>query len=131
MASTTALETVQDYITDARVLMQDAVVPYRYDDASLLTGLNLALLEARRLRPDLFLGDLTTTRLDNVQFFNVVDTTAVEMEPPFRLAILSGLVAHALLRDQEDIQDERTLQMMTFFNGVLIGKAVTFPVQRG
>ena len=48
----TTLDTVQDYITDARVLLQDLISPYRYDDPSLLTALNVALLEARRLRAD-------------------------------------------------------------------------------
>jgi hypothetical protein len=54
MQLNTTLETVADYVDDARVLLLDQVQPYRYDDTSLLTALNVALLEGRRLRADLF-----------------------------------------------------------------------------
>ena len=37
----TTLDTVEDYITDARTLLLDTIAPYRYDDASLLVALNV------------------------------------------------------------------------------------------
>ena len=49
-----ALDTVQDYVSAARVLLQDTVAPYRYSDADMIAELNLAILEAKRVRPDLF-----------------------------------------------------------------------------
>lgn len=111
------LNTVQDYITDSRTLLQDVIVPYRYDDASLLVALNTALLEGRRLRPDLFVyhnhGDVPS--------FTTVDMTEVHMEGPFRMAFVFGTCAHALARDQEDTQDVRASRFMGIFNDLLIG----------
>ena len=42
-----ALDTVADYIHDARVLLQDEVAPYRYSDTQLVTSLNYAFMEAQ------------------------------------------------------------------------------------
>src|SRR5437879_6025050 len=100
--SSSALETVGDYVSDARTLLQDTVQPYRYDDPSLLVALNVTLLEARRLRADLFVFHHHST-----DAFTTVDDKEVRIEPPFRLAILYGMVGHALQRDQEDVQDSR------------------------
>ena len=116
------LNTVSDYITDARVLLQDLVPPYRYDDPSLLVGLNVALLEARRLRGDLFVFNIKAR--GQTQAFQEVDDTYVDMEPQFRLAILHGLCAHALERDQEDYQDARVSAFLGLFNAGLIGRAL-------
>lgn len=117
----TTLKTVANYLTDARVLLLDEVSPYRYDDASLITALNVTLLEARRLRPDLFVyrycgtvPSFSTTQTDN----------DVYIEEPFRLAILFGTVSHALARDQEDIQDSRSSSYMGMFNDILVGRTI-------
>lgn len=121
MAYTPALATVQDYVTDARVLLQDTVAPFRYDDTSVLTALNVALLEARRLRPDLFIDLKGNLDDDDIPQFTAVDTSAVPIQAMFRLAILHGLCGHALARDQEDIQDDRATQFMGVFTSLLIG----------
>lgn len=116
----TALATVQDYITDARVLLQDTVdSPYRYADPSLLTALNVTLLDARRLRPDLFIG-----QFDTLPQATAIDDTDIEIEAQFRLGILHGLVAHAFARDQEDVQDARSTLFMNVFNTILTGGAI-------
>lgn len=113
------LNTVQDYITDGRVLLQDAVAPFRYDDASLLTALNVTLLEARRLRPDLFVYNHKFR--GTPQAFTAVDLTFVDMEPQFRLGILHGMCGHALERDQEDYQDIRATAFLSIFSAILVG----------
>lgn len=116
------LNTVADYIKDARTLLQDKIPPYRYDDPSLLIGLNVALLEARRIRADLFVFNLPVN--GQVQAFTTVDDTYVAMEPPFRLALLHGMCGHALERDQEDVQDIRATTFLGLFNAGLIGRAL-------
>lgn len=126
MAQTTALETVSDYLTDVRTLLLDSVAPYRYDDPSLLTALNVTILEARRLRPDLFVF----RHHDKVPQFFTNDTSEFEMEPQFRLAFVYGVCAHALARDQEDVQDNRAATMMTAFRDILIGVKPP-PIQGG
>ena len=113
------LNTVANYVADARTLLQDTIPPYRYDDSSLLIALNITLLEARRLRSDLFVFNLTAR--GQTQAFIAVDDTYVEMEPQFRLAILHGLCAHALERDQEDVQDQRMTSYLAMFSTGLVG----------
>lgn len=111
------LETVQDYITDSRVLLQDTIQPYRYDDDSLLAAFNMALLEGRRLRPDLFIY----RHGEKVPYFPAISGAEVCIEPQFRQAFVFGTCAHAMSRDQEDIQDTRATSFNDNFHDYLIG----------
>ncbi len=125
--------TVGDYLKDVRTLLQDRIQPYRYGTPSLIHGLNLTLLEVRRLRPDLLVG-----YLDNVPQYDWSDAGStlnpgtddngddddnptwfetVPLEQQFRKAIVHGISGYAMQRDQEDIEDERsTADVMTFEN---------------
>lgn len=114
-----ALTTVEDYIGDVRTLLQDVIAPYRYSDAELITALNVTLLDMRRIRPDLFLGDGTTTYLSDIPQFTAVNTDELPMEAPFRLPIVFGVCGHALARDQEDVQDARATAFLKLFNAML------------
>ena len=116
------LGTVADLIADARTLLQDNLPPYRYDDSSLVTALNVTLLEARRLRADLFVYNLAVK--GQTQSFTTVDDTYVDMEPQFRLAILHGLCGHACERDSEDYMDARVTSFLAMFTAGLIGRAL-------
>jgi hypothetical protein len=116
------LANVIDYVNDARTLLQDKIPPYRYDDSSLLIALNITMLEARRLRADLFVFKLESR--GQVQSFTEVDDTYVDIEPQFRLAILHGMCGHALERDQEDVQDVRATTFLGMFNAGLIGRSL-------
>jgi hypothetical protein len=122
MQFNTTLDTVADYVADARVLLLDQVQPYRYDDESLLTALNVALLEGRRLRADLFV--FSDRRGGQVPAYTAVDTTSVPIEPQFRLAFLHGVVGHALERDQEDVQDRRAASFLNIMVNILTGKSI-------
>lgn len=116
-----ALETVQDYMGDARTLLLDQVPPYRYDDNSLVQSLNVCMMRARGLRPDLFLGDLVETYFNQVGMFSVGSVTrVVPVEYPFRLAILYGMIGHALARDQEDVQDARSTTYIQISDAMLM-----------
>lgn len=114
------LETVTDYVTDARTLLQDTLSPYRYEDLDLVVALNVVIDDTRRLRPDLFLGDGTTTNFGAIPSFAAVDSTVVEIEHGFRYAILLGMVAHAIARDQEDVQDARAAAFMKLWRDKLM-----------
>jgi len=116
------LNTVADYVADARVLLQDLVPDYRYTDKSMLTALNVALLEARRIKPELFVYDIDVS--GQVHAFNAVDDTYVDFEPQFRLALLHGMIGHALERDQEDYQDQRATAFLALFTQGLVGHAL-------
>jgi hypothetical protein len=123
----TPLETVSDYLTDARTLLLDVIAPYRYDDPSLLIALNVTLLDARRLRPDLFVYKWC----EEVPNFQNNDNEEVEIEYSFRLGILYGLVGHALARDQEDVEDARATSFLGMFKDILVGPAQSRAVLRG
>lgn len=114
------LSTVSDYVSDARTLLQDTIAPYRYDDLSLVVALNVTIDDTRRLRADLFLGDGTTTNFDVIPSFSAVDSTVVEIENGYRLAILMGMIAHAIARDQEDVQDARSGVFMKLWRDKLM-----------
>jgi hypothetical protein len=91
--------------------------------------LNVALTEARRMRADLFVYNLSTQ--GQVQSFTVNDDTVVNMEVSFRSAILYGLCGHALLRDQEDVQDARATTFMDNFMMGLTGRSIFTGVSGG
>lgn len=112
-----ALSTVQDYVTAARVLLQDTVAPYRYSDAELTAGLNFAILDARRIRPDLFLS------LSALESFSTVNTTTVTIDEQYRVAFLYYIVGHAQLRDDEAEQDARAGAFLTRFSKILTAGA--------
>jgi hypothetical protein len=122
----TTLETVNDYITDGRTLLLDTIKPFRYDDASLLVALNVALLEGRRLRPDLFVfsGNGVPSYFEN-------DGSIVPIEQQFRLAFLHGMIGHALERDQEDVQDARSQSFLLYMSNILVGKKIISPPAPG
>jgi len=110
-----ALDTVAKYVTAARVLLQDKVAPYRYSDDELCLALSLAMIEARRLRADLFIG-----RSDAVPSYTANDTTAVVFDQQYRTAILYYMVGHAQLRDEEDTQDARASVFLNKFAAQLL-----------
>lgn len=126
-----ALATIDDYISDGRTLLQDVIQPYRYDDASLVTAMNVTLLEGRRLRPDLFVYNKLPNGAQGVQSFQARDGTVLVMEEQFRLAFLHGMIAHALERDQEDVQDERASTFMGIFNSLLTGHGAPPAAKQG
>lgn len=114
---TAPLTTVNDYVSDARVQLLDTVAPYRYTDDQLLTALNMSLLEARRIRPDLYFGRWHS----DVPYFASVDAAPVPIEPQFRLGFVFGIVAYAMMRDDEDVMDARVNSFYDKFYDILAG----------
>lgn len=121
------LQTVDNYIKDARTLLLDKTFPFRYPDDSLLEAFNLAIQEGRRLRPDLFVFK-SSIRLPD---YSQVDGTIVPIEPQFRRAFVYGLVGHALLRDQDDVQDARANSFLSSMEYILTGQIGRPPMQGG
>lgn len=109
-----AVGTVSELVAAARTLLQDTVEPYRYADSLLLQGLNLSLLEARRIRPDMFL-----TAPSAVSSYSTVDATSVDIDQQYRSAVLYYMVGHVQLTDNEDAQDQRSVSFLNKFLGQL------------
>ena len=111
-----SIRTVTGLIAQARVLLLDTIVPYRYSDAELLEALNTSLLEARRLRPDLFIGTVDGTTIPE---YVTVDATAIAIDIMFLNAILYFVVGHAQLRDEEETTDSRVSAFFKSFRAKL------------
>lgn len=109
------LDKVSDYVTASRVLLQDTVAPYRYPDADLVLALSMGILDARRLRPDLFINVTT------LPFFTANDGTLVAIDQQYRNAFVYYMTGMAQLRDDEDTQDARAAAFMGKFTAELVG----------
>ena len=107
-----ALDTVQQYIDRARAIILDTDRPYRYKDEDLVEGLNLAIMESRRLRPELMRASFGQALPE----FSAVDTSvAVPIDPMYRTAFLYYMCGHIHLRDDEVTQDGRAASFLNKF----------------
>lgn len=109
------LASVGNYFTEARRLLQDEVVPYRYSDLDLLEALNVGLLEARRLRPDLFLG-----RAVAVPDYPYNPDQAVDVDQQYRPALLYYVVGRISARDEETTQESRANAFLGKFTAQML-----------
>jgi len=108
-----ALETVGQYLEEARTLLQDELPPYRYDDKSLVRNLNTAILEARRLRADLFLPAFEIPYVDTPELID--REIVVPIDPMYRPALVYYICGRAQLRDDEATTDARSGAFLTKF----------------
>jgi|SoiMethySBSTD1v2_1073268.scaffolds.fasta_scaffold347140_3 hypothetical protein len=114
-----ALDTLGQVLAESRRLLQDTITPYRYPDADLVDALNLGILEARRIRADLFLPQkfalpyYDTTTIDMAAKF--------EVEPQFRHAFCYYIVGRMEMRDDEQTQDNRAVAMLGTWKSTLLG----------
>jgi len=104
-----ALSTVQEYIDEVRVLMQDRRVPYRYSDESIVSELNIAMLETRKMRPDLFMKYFRTPYPD---FKPEEPTVEVPFEPIYRMALVYYICGKCVLRDEEENDEARAGKLL-------------------
>ena len=118
--------TVTDYVNAVRAQIQDTGVPPRYADADIVLGFNMMLLEARRLRADLFV----TKWGNRVPSYAANNGEEVPMEPQFRLGFVYGAAAYVLTYDMEDVNDARANAFMNVFHAIMTGVS-TPPIQGG
>jgi len=111
--ATAALETVGQYLEEARRLLQDEDVPYRYPDDDLVDALNIGMLEARRLRADLFLPLFDIPWVDPSGTIDM--DTKITLDPMYRQSLVYYIVGRAQLRDDESTTDNRAGALMTKF----------------
>lgn len=111
------LVTVQDFIDQARSMLLDNGAVKRYSDQQLIDGLNNALLEARRLRPDLFIG-----AFDAVPQYTVLGS-AVAVDQMYRPPLVYYMVGHCQLADDEASEDARASAFMSKFTTSLMALA--------
>lgn len=112
-----ALETVQDYISEARVLLLDETAPFRYSDLSIVSALNLAIGESSRIRPDMWLAYF---ELALPAYVVGSLGAAVDIPASYRMAFLYFIVGHCQLRDDEDVSDARAGALIQKFSSSLL-----------
>lgn len=112
------LDTVSQVVKEARRLLQDEIVPYRYTDSDLVDALNTAILDARRLRPDLFLPKFDLPYYDASGTINL--SAKFPIEPHFRQAFIFYIVGRMEMRDDEQTQDGRAVAMITTWRQMLV-----------
>lgn len=111
-------KTVGDVISDARALLQDTYSSgYRYSTADLYAYLNTALLEMRRVRPDIFrsyIGQVTPSfqEGDEAEPFPVSEL--------FFSPVVFYVTGFAELRDDEFTVDARAITLMNQFVAKLV-----------
>jgi len=108
-----ALDTVGKIVDYSRVLLQDTLEPFRYPTADLINELNAGLLDARRLRPDLFL--YTSTDVPSYSATSEI----VDIDQQYRMALVYFIAGQAQLRDEEDVTDVRAIAFISRFTTML------------
>ena len=91
--------TPAEVITEARSLIQDTRVPYRYSDTVLLGFVNQTIKRMVMLRPDLFITQANITTAPNV-VEQTLPSTAVRLVDIFRT--VTGTAVEEVDRDQFD-----------------------------
>jgi hypothetical protein len=114
-----ALSTVANYVAEARRLLQDETSPFRTSTSELQDALGMALLEARRLRPDLFAGGI----VQNVDSGSS-SSLAITVNQMYRVALVYYMVGHALLKDEEEGQQQLARTYKQQFGAQLVSLAV-------
>ena len=104
------LDLVSDYIGQARILMLD-IDEDRYSDAEYIAALNIALLNFRRVRPDLFI-------FRSVPSYSTTGET-VDMDEQYRDALLAFMIGYSYLRDQEETE-ENSAKYLTLAKSILV-----------
>lgn len=113
------MATFQTVVDDARVLLNDEETEInpdpRYTEAQLLSYAVTALMEARRVRPDLFLSNLTTS------FASYTVASTVPVADEYLVSLVDYVVHRAELRDDEFAVDGRSAVLLQKFKATLLG----------
>lgn len=112
------MATFQQIIDDARVVLNDQIVDAntvpRYTESQLLGYARAALIDARRIRPDLFLANLTAA------FPQYTAQSDVPIPEEYMVPLVDYVVSRSELRDDEFAVDGRaSVLYQKFKNGML------------
>lgn len=110
------MQNVGDYITAARVLLQDTL-SQRYTDDQFKVALDLAFDEAYRIRPDIFIDNEVSS------FITAGNDVAVPAPRGYQSAFLYYMCGQVQLSDQEDTQDGRATVFLNKFTSQLLTTA--------
>lgn len=110
--------TVGQVVDAARVLVQDVAQPYRYDTRTLAGYVSEAMAEARRARPDLFLGTLRSP----LPIYTEADVlVAIPLPDSYFSQVVNYVVGRTDLREDAFAQDGRAITLIQAFGVSLTG----------
>jgi hypothetical protein len=127
--------TIDQVVQQARTLLQDTVETvassYRYSDQDIMDNFNGAMIEARRLRPDLFLAYglrtplplYTLADLGNPSASPPVASTAFPLDEQYFMAAVYYVVGRAELREDTFSDNSRAIALMNKFTSQLMQAA--------
>lgn len=116
-----ALNTVADYILEARTLLMDTrPTLQRYSDTDIVGALNIALQEAYRIRPELFMKIVS---FDVPMYAAGTPSAVVDVEMGYKQTMIYYMIGRLQLRDSEDTTDQRAGALMQKFVGQLMSLA--------
>lgn len=127
MAGTLA-KTIDDVISEARAMISDARVPYRYTDATMIAALNTALAEVYRYRPDAYIGNFVTASLgaNAVTSYITGDLGLGTLFPLdtrlFFNPVVFFVAGRVELADDEFTENSRATALLNSFRAMLIGE---------
>jgi hypothetical protein len=122
--SETTTRTLGTVISQARTLLQD-VTPtvngtYRYTDQDLVDNFNGAMIEARKIRPDLFLQYGLRTPLPLYTTSNMTDGTLFPIDEQYFTCFVWYVVGRAELREDTFSNDSRAVSLMNKFVSAML-----------
>lgn len=111
-------KTVGNVIEEARAILQDTSSQvYRYSTADLFAYLNNALLEMRRVRPDLFYAYIGA---DTPEFVPGDEAELFPISAMYFTPVVFYVAGTAELRDDEFTVDARAVTLMQQFTAKLL-----------
>lgn len=114
--------TLGDLLDQIRVLLQDVDTlgsEYRYSNSSIVTNINMGLMEMYRIRPDIFLE----LNFQIPVYNDAQPDAAVTIEQQHIPALIYYAVGMTQLRDDEGTQDQRASGFLTKFTSMLVAVA--------
>ncbi len=113
------MRTIGQVVSTARAILQDLHVPYRFPDTDLYGYVSDAVLETRRLRPDMFADRIH----DPVPHYGVGDTGSALPVPDVVFPAVANYVAgRAEIRDAEFSSDSRAAALVLSLAAALLGR---------
>lgn len=114
--------TVSKAVERVRILLADNEVPYRNADVAILDGLNMALTEARKLRPDLFLPDVYLWIAPSLDEASMTSGKELPVDPMYFTPVVEYVAGFISLEDDEFAVDGRAVSLLNRFSQKMVGK---------
>ena len=117
--------TLDTALVNVRELLEDADADsYRNSDEEIVRVFNMALVEARKLRPDLFIPGLASYTPPTLTTSDLGQNPAVELpiDPMYFTPIVEYTVGFISMEDDEFALDGRASALLNRFSQKMIGK---------